>query len=161
MLIDRSVVTTVRSAAENAGFRHEVGGVLLGLQRQPHLHVCEASTPKRADRASPTRFWRSPVGHQAFADAAWRRSGGHVTYLGEWHSHSQDNPLPSAIDRGSWAKTRHLHRRPLVFLIVGRAELWLSVEPAAGAAEAWTLVDQDEAGCLFAPRGMKAARIGT
>lgn len=68
--------------------------------------------------------------------------------------------MPSSIDRGSWARTRRLHRRPLVFLIVGREALWVSVEPASGPAEPWTLVDQDEAGCLFALRGLKSARIG-
>lgn len=83
-----------------------------------------------------------------------------MTYLGEWHSHPQDRPHPSAIDRGSWARTRRLHNRPLVFLIVGRTDVWLSVQPAGGPAEPWTLIDQDETGCLFAPHGMKSANIG-
>lgn len=160
VLIDRAVLSTTRTTAVDAGFRHEVGGVLIGLQRHPHLHVCEASMPQPADRASPSRFRRSPLGHQAFAAAAWRRSGGHMTYLGEWHSHPQDKPLPSSIDRGSWARTRRLHQRPLVFLIVGRTDIWLTVQSAHGLAEPWTLVDEDETGCLFAPRRMKSSRVG-
>lgn len=156
LLIDRSVLETLRTTAETARFRHEVGGVLIGFQRPPHLHICGASTPQAQDRASPVRFHRSPEGHQAFADAAWRRSGGHVTYLGEWHSHPQDRPLPSPIDRHSWTQTRRLQDRPLVFLIVGREDLWVSVQPASGRAEPWTLIEQDETACLYARHGLKS-----
>lgn len=156
VLIDRTVLTTLQATAEDARFRHEVGGVLIGFQRPPHLHICGASTPQARDRASPLHFHRSPEGHQDFAEAAWRRSGGHITYLGEWHSHPQDRPVPSSIDRGSWARTRHLQGRPLVFLIVGHEDLWLSVQPSSGRAKPWTLVEEDDTACLYARHGLKS-----
>lgn len=37
-------------------------------------------------------------------DEAWRRSGGVTTYLGEWHTHPEEVPAPSVIDRIGWAK---------------------------------------------------------
>lgn len=156
VLIDRTVLRTVQTTAQDAGFRHEVGGVLIGFQRPPHLHICGASAPYAGDRASPVCFHRSPEGHQAFAESVWRRSGGHITYLGEWHSHPQDRPAPSSIDRGSWVRTRRLQGRPLVFLIVGREDLWLSVQPASGRAERWKLIEQDETACLYARHGLKS-----
>lgn len=150
VLVDQRVLAKVREIADRSSYRHEVGGILIGCRRGSYLHVVDASSPQPRDRASPVRFWRSPIGHQAFAAAAWRRSKGHVGYLGEWHSHAEDHPSPSTIDRGSWSKTYRLHQRPLVNLIVGQKTIWISVQTSSAPAAALMVVEADADGQLFA-----------
>lgn len=149
VLVERLVLSRIKIIAEAAAFRHEVGGVLLGSYRGRDLHVVGASAPQNGDRWSPTRFWRSPAGHQAIADAAWKRSGGLVTHIGEWHSHPEANPTPSVIDRASWHKSRREQRRPLVFLIVGTASVCVCTSTELGTIQALTPIDCDEMGVLF------------
>ena len=150
VLMDQQVLAKVRAIADQSFYRQEVGGILIGCRRASYIHVIDASSPQPQDRASPVRFWRSPIGHQAFATAAWRRSKGHVGYLGEWHSHAEAHPSPSAIDRGSWAKTYRLHQRPLVNLIVGQETIWISIQTSSAPAPALMVVDADDKGQLFA-----------
>lgn len=149
VLVEHMVLSRIKAIAEAAAFRHEVGGILLGSYRGRDLHVIDASAPQNSDRWSPTRFWRSPAGHQAFADAAWRRSGGLVTHIGEWHSHPELRPTPSVIDRASWLKSRREQRRPLAFLIVGTADVCVCANAELGTIRALVPIDQDEMGVLF------------
>ncbi|PLR21923.1 hypothetical protein SGCZBJ_20375 [Caulobacter zeae] len=149
VLVDRAALAKVRGLAGRSRFEMETGGVLVGCRRGGYLHVTDASAPQASDRASPFRFWRSPQGHQAFAEAAWRKSRGHVSYIGEWHSHPEDEPSPSSIDRQSWATTFASHQRPLVFVIVGRQGLWLSVQSSSASAKALIVREDDGTGQLF------------
>lgn len=131
-------------------FRHEVGGILLGSYRGRHLHVVDATGPQSEDRWSLTRFRRSPKGHQAYAQDAWRRSDGLITHIGEWHSHPEPHPSPSVVDRASWVKTRREQQRALAFVIVGMSGrgVWLTAE--LGAIVSLRQTDADERGLLFA-----------
>jgi integrative and conjugative element protein (TIGR02256 family) len=126
VLVDKSVLGTLRQTAEDAHFTHEVGGILLGSVRGDYLHIVQATPPQAEDRFSLTRFWRSASGHQQIASRAWKASGETVTYLGEWHSHPERYPSPSSIDHGDWAKQLAKHRRDLVFLIQGKKGLYLA-----------------------------------
>ena len=126
VLIDKSVLQTIQRTAEDARFRHEVGGILLGSTRGNYLHIVQATPPQPQDRFGFTRFWRSASGHQQIASRAWTASGETVTYFGEWHSHPECDPSPSSIDRADWAKQLAKHRRDLVFLIQGVQGLYLA-----------------------------------
>ncbi len=126
VLVDKSVLETVRRTAEDAHFRHEVGGIFLGSIRGDYLHIVQATPPQAEDRFSSTRFWRAASGHQQIANRAWRASGETVTYLGEWHSHPERYPSPSSIDHADWAKQSAKHRRDLAFLIQGMKGRYLA-----------------------------------
>lgn len=149
MLIDHAVLGRVRLIAERSGFRHEVGGVLLGSYRDGHLHVMDATAPQSTDRWSRTRFWRSPAGHQDIAQAAWARSGGLITHVGEWHSHPESWPNPSLIDRSSWLKSRREQGRGLTFVIVGRRDVCVCAITDLGAVRRLQRIDDDSAGVLY------------
>ncbi|WP_081608121.1 Mov34/MPN/PAD-1 family protein [Metapseudomonas furukawaii] len=103
----------------------ESGGILLGNVRGPHLEILEATTPTRKDRRFRYLFERTPYLHQVIASLRWKRSGGEVRYLGEWHTHPEDYPRPSGTDIHEWrklAKSR-VDQRPLLAVIVGRKGL--------------------------------------
>lgn len=119
VLIERKVLVQMQTTAEAADYRHEVGGVLLGCYRGPHIHIQDATRPQARDRFSFASFVRDSFGHQSLAARAWRRSGGITTYVGEWHSHPEGVPTPSSIDRASWNQKVSEQCRDLVFLIQG------------------------------------------
>jgi integrative and conjugative element protein (TIGR02256 family) len=103
----------------------ESGGILLGCVRGPHLEVLEASTPTKWDRRFRYFFERLPFGHQLLADEKWTKSSGTVRYLGEWHTHPEDDPSPSSLDRSEWQKqaARRKDGRSTLSIIVGRHSL--------------------------------------
>ena len=58
----------------------------------------------------------------------WEQSNHIKAYLGEWHTHDQDNPSPSFVDKRSWLRIskRNNNFDQSCFIIVGHKEfrLW-------------------------------------
>ena len=51
-----------------------------------------------------------------------------MDYLGEWHTHPERAPIPSAIDRNEWKVIAAARTTPMLFLILGTMGLpWLGV----------------------------------
>jgi integrative and conjugative element protein (TIGR02256 family) len=89
--------------------------------------IDEATEPAPLDVRRP-RFWqRIDPAHVDRAMAAWDGASGRMHYVGEWHTHSEPVPNPSALDREAWldayANCRKMEEgtyAPLVFAIVGQ-----------------------------------------
>ncbi|MBU4046695.1 MAG: Mov34/MPN/PAD-1 family protein, partial [Gammaproteobacteria bacterium] len=64
----------------------------------------------------------------------WAASQGTVRYLGEWHTHPEDHPHPSNLDRTEWQRLSAGRRdkRPLLAIIVGRKSLYVGLSPNTG-----------------------------
>lgn len=152
VLLEKAVLDRMTTIVADARFRQEVGGILLGSYRGRHLHIVDMTGPQADDRGSRTRFHRTPKGHQAYARSLWQRSKGHVTHIGEWHSHPEPQPSPSLIDRASWLKTRQEQRRALAFVIVGIRGHGVWVAADLDVINALSLIDEDDNGLLYAPR---------
>jgi len=117
---------TFGSYAQRQLADHEAGGVLLGriIENTGDCVVDEATAPNKRDHRSRFRFRRSRAGSQPLVDGAWTQSAGTRVYLGEWHTHPEDDPSPSCVDRAD--RIRLLVRTKceqdrLIFVIVGRA----------------------------------------
>lgn len=120
----RSILTE-RQLGPNAA---EAGGVLLGrfIKNTPDVVVDEVTRPGPADRRSRYRFFRAAPPAQRAVDLAWSASGGTVVYLGEWHTHAEDDPKPSCVDRRDWkriVRRARFEQDSLFFIIAGRVEL--------------------------------------
>lgn len=113
---------------------NEAGGLLLGTVHAGNIAVLGATVPTVWDRRLRYLFERLPFGHRALADTRWRSSGGTVRYLGEWHTHPEDYPAPSGLDRREWNKLsrRRADVRPMLAVIVGRKGLYLELVPGHG-----------------------------
>lgn len=103
----------------------EAGGVLLGriLPMSAAVIVDQVTTPGHSDRRSRFRFFRAMRPTQKLVNNAWAVSDGTCNYLGEWHTHPEDDPQPSATDRKNWLRlTResHYEQTSLFFVIAGR-----------------------------------------
>ena len=105
-------------------FPKESGGALLGMRRGRHIEVASLTTPAKGDSASRFHFFRRSKRHQMKSNWLWKRSGGLVDHVGEWHTHDEMVPHPSPTDSASWmALGRRRQGAAMVFLICGqRAE---------------------------------------
>ena len=112
----------------------EAGGLLLGSVHGAHMLIEQATVPTVWDKRFRYLFERMSFGHEAIALARWTTSQGTVRYLGEWHTHPEDHPHPSGLDRSEWnrlAKKRR-DKRPMLAVIVGRKSLYVEWVPSSG-----------------------------
>jgi integrative and conjugative element protein (TIGR02256 family) len=115
----------------------EAGGLLLGHVRDIHREILEATIPTPLDRRFKYLFERLAFGHRVIADRRWSASNGQIRYVGEWHTHPQDHPVPSNTDIYEWRQLarQRLDRKPLLVVIVGRKDLRVEVMNAYGTRQ--------------------------
>lgn len=121
----------------------EAGGILLGSVHGAHMLVEQATSPTKWDKRFRYLFERMPFGHHAISHALWTASYGTVRYLGEWHTHPEDYPHPSAIDRSEWRRlsARRRDERPMLAVIVGRKSLYAELASKTGPASVFATVE--------------------
>ncbi|MFL0797312.1 MAG: Mov34/MPN/PAD-1 family protein [Cellvibrionaceae bacterium] len=110
---------------------NEACGVIIGesFYDDSKYIVDMATSPRRNDFRQRANFKIKDKFHQKVVDKEWRKSGGTRFYLGFWHSHPQESPVPSFLDRSEWKKNFKLNSRhlpSLFFPIIGlsRVEVW-------------------------------------
>ena len=120
----------------------EGGGLLLGSVHGLNMTITEATTPTVWDKRLRYFFERMPFGHELIALARWKASQGTVRYLGEWHTHPEDDPTPSSIDRSEWdaLSSKRLDKRPMLAVIVGRKNLYVELVPSLGQGSVMSLI---------------------
>lgn len=139
---DRRVLISLAESVIEVFERHiqarpsdcEAGGLLLGSVHGSNILVTEATIPTVWDTRLRHLFERMPFGHSSIARTRWHASGGTVRYVGEWHTHPQDFPRPSGLDRTEWNKLSlaRTDGRPMLAVIVGRKALYVELVPHIG-----------------------------
>ncbi len=76
----------------------EAGGILLGYVYENYDEIVNATAPSKLDSRYPLSFNRSKIPAQLKINRSWKRSKGHLIYLGEWHTHCETDPSPSTVD---------------------------------------------------------------
>ncbi|AJD53587.1 hypothetical protein TH3_17425 [Thalassospira xiamenensis M-5 = DSM 17429] len=99
----------------------EAGGLLLGLRKGPHFHLTHLTSPTKTDRRTRYSFERDKFYHSYVTSKLWNETEGQVRYLGEWHTHPENDPTPSCIDISEWIKLakNRVDKEPMVAVIVG------------------------------------------
>lgn len=124
VLVHPRVVEEILTNIEQpAGFR-EAGGIFIGAHRGSHIEISDCTRPLPRDHRTRTGFYRKDPGHQAAALAAWKASNGTDTFVGEWHTHPEDHPRYSFVDRLTWGTLMCRSRDPVVLAIGGWREVW-------------------------------------
>lgn len=128
------VLEVFRQHIQSENFESEAGGILLGTVHGNNMLITAITIPTVWDKRSRYFFERLPFGHDAIALAHWRASQGTVRYLGEWHSHPEDYPNPSDLDRSEWnhLSLKRQDKRPMLAVIVGRKNLYVKLVPGSG-----------------------------
>jgi integrative and conjugative element protein (TIGR02256 family) len=65
----------------------------------------------------------------------WEKSQETMDYLGEWHTHPENNPRPSALDLREWRQISKRRGEPMMFIIVGIMEWWVGIGSVDRIAE--------------------------
>jgi len=113
---------------QNSNDKPESGGILLGYRRSTHLHVTMATAPQTTDRGWRYLFKREARHHQEIALRQWIASDKKMDYLGEWHTHPEPHPSPSATDQSEWRAICGQRPSSMVFMIMGwTGEMWLGM----------------------------------
>ena len=112
----------------------EAGGVLLGSVHGTHMLIEHATVPTAWDKKFRYLFERMPFGHEVIALARWTASQGTIRYLGACHTHPEDHPTSSGLDRSEWnhLSSRRRDNRSIVAVIVGRKRLYVELVPGSG-----------------------------
>lgn len=128
---------------QNSDDACEAGGLLLGSVHGAHMLIEQATIPTAWDKRFRYLFERVPFGHEAIAFSRWAASQGTVRYLGEWHTHPEDHPHPSSLDRSEWQRlsAERRDKRPLLAIIVGRKSLYIELVPSSGYGTAFLPVE--------------------
>ncbi len=105
----------------------EGGGVLLGrfLKNSENIIIDRVSVPMIGDVRKRNYFKRAQKRHQKIIDTAWEKSNGTCNYLGEWHTHPENYPTPSWLDKKEWKRKLRedtFDSKNLLFVIVGIKE---------------------------------------
>lgn len=123
-----SVIEKIQSYQQHKKEDLEAGGVLVGrfILKSKNIVIDSVSVPMIGDKRTRFSFQRRAKMHQNTIDQEWNKAGGTSHYLGEWHTHPEPYPEPSAKDISNWAT--HLKRdifssRFLYFVIVGTREI--------------------------------------
>jgi integrative and conjugative element protein (TIGR02256 family) len=127
LLIEPQVLERLAGFRQMATSAPEAGGILMGYRRGPHTHVTEPTLPAARDVQRRFGFFRHATHHQRVALRRWKESGETMDYVGEWHTHPEDDPLPSRVDLKHWREIVQASSKPMVFLIVGRVSNWCGV----------------------------------
>jgi len=125
--IDYRSLTSFSMFIQNDSKKNEAGGVLLGrmIINTKDVVIDTVSSPQKTDKRKRNYFKRNN-GHQGIIDSEWKKSQGTCNYLGEWHTHPEEIPVPSLIDLKSWKKqlkNAKYEGEALFFIIVGIKEI--------------------------------------
>ena len=96
--ISESALKMLKSQLPQNGSVVENGGILLGRVFGSYIHITDVSAPGKGDKRKPFGFIRSIKNANKRIRREFKESSGRTIYLGEWHCHPEDNPIPSSQD---------------------------------------------------------------
>lgn len=126
--INPDALRALRTFEQHAPDALEAGGLLLGhLERDGFDVVIDAVTlPKPSDVRARYNFERLDPGHAAAVRRAFEESRGARNHVGDWHTHAEPIPSPSAEDLAQWTDTLRSIVKPgeaCFFVIVGQSAI--------------------------------------
>lgn len=128
--IDNSVFETFKKYIQDDNKKEESGGVLIGKVYDNHIEILDCSEPTQFDKRSRYNFNRSFKSAQEFIDMKFESSQGKEIYLGEWHTHPENNPRPSGIDLKNFEKSLKnniLNSDTHFMIIIGITSIYIGV----------------------------------
>lgn len=105
----------------------ESAGLLIGRYETENVIWLDGITkPKPSDYATPSYFKLDDAAHQLELIQTYNESEATRSYFGTWHTHPQDHPIPSKLDKKDWRKhVKDNKDRHLIFVIIGRQSVKL------------------------------------
>lgn len=98
IIITNGVIDILNQYRQVKGKSKENGGILLGQVNKEHILISRASLPSNLDKSFPFNFVRNKISAQYIIDYEFHNSRKKNIYLGEWHTHPENNASPSRQD---------------------------------------------------------------
>lgn len=120
LIIDSSVFKHILQYRQITAKAKEAGGQLFGNINDSGIHVRKATGPYLGDRRRRSSYRSNQIAAQC---AINRMSKKGYWYLGEWHTHAEDHPTASSMDRKAMngiLNKSDLNTNELLLFIVGR-----------------------------------------
>lgn len=146
IMLQPPVVTHVQHYRQTWMFASESGGQLFGTISANAVSVEIATGPYPGDERSRYRY-RSNA--KAAQEAIEYQAKNGLLYLGEWHTHAEDNPNASGLDVDAMQRliaNSRLNSSALLMLIVGikkSAKGMALFSATSNGSEQWTLLSAD------------------
>lgn len=124
------VIQIFKSYIQNERKKPEAGGILFGQVLENKIYILKASIPTKFDKANRTSFERSREVAQILVNYEFYNSNRRIIYLGEWHTHPENNPSPSFQDRKMIKEQINLgkpNEEYLLLIIQGITHLYIGI----------------------------------
>lgn len=136
LIITNHAVEKLQSHVQKRCWQREAGGILLGrhLLDSEDIVIDEITAPQSTDIRTRYSFFRSKI-HERIARQHWASEACTQAYLGCWHTHPEDNPIPSSVDINDWQNVvanDTFEGDRLFFPIVGRKSIRVWTKTRSG-----------------------------
>jgi integrative and conjugative element protein (TIGR02256 family) len=86
------------------------------------------TVPYKNDFVSYDSFIRKDKKHLNISQSLKLKIDRNFTYLGEWHTHTEDIPTPSSVDLSEWNLIKSTRPYPIVFMILGKKDFYIVIK---------------------------------
>lgn len=128
--ISGEVLKKMKTFIQDENHKPEAGGILIGhYLENNNFSITDVSIPSELDKASRFNFTRSKKNAQKIINKIFEESLGKKIYLGEWHTHPEDYPSPSSLDKKSILRQingNELNSNIIFMIIFGRKGFYIS-----------------------------------
>lgn len=113
--------------------QNEACGILIGTHSidESKITITFATEPDYNDKRRKFSFKIKSSKHNKILQNRFSKSGNREVYLGTWHTHPEDHPIPSKCDTVDWLKQYSINRNlfeSMLFVIVGiKTNKWFLV----------------------------------
>lgn len=126
VIFSRFAAKTILRYIQNDNTKPESGGLLLGYRHGNNFEIIKVTEPQSKDIQRKTYFERNDSNHLSIFFRINKHSNKKISFLGEWHTHPESNPIPSSLDLNEWQKTKDNNTESLVFCILGTENIYFS-----------------------------------
>lgn len=100
--INKEIIEIFKKYLQDKNYKKEAGGILVGRENNEKISIDFATEPMKKDKRKKNRFYRKDLKHIDFFNNIREIKGNIYGYIGEWHTHYEEDPTPSSIDIENW-----------------------------------------------------------
>lgn len=127
VIFSKSAAKTILKFVQNDKLKPEAGGLLLGYRHGNNFEITKVTVPFPEDIQKQKYFERNDSNHLSIFSKLHKHKNKAISFLGEWHTHPEKNPIPSPLDIKEWQKIKKHNTEPLIFCILGTESTYFSV----------------------------------
>lgn len=121
--IEKKILKVIRDMRQINPTDKESGGILMGsiISKGNSVVLRDYTVPLKGDCQTRYRFYRRKKRHNAVLENKWKESNKTIMYLGEWHTHPENEPDYSNQDLRNWKRIMRKSKTTstYLFFIIG------------------------------------------